>query len=46
VRYNFSKASSCSGLRVGIRIGLMGSSFAHKLTPLGIYLFVLSQISS
>lgn len=43
VRYDFSKASSCSEPRVGIRIGFMGSSsFAHKLTPLGIYLLVLS----
>jgi len=25
-----------------MRIGFMGSSFAHKLTPLRIYLFVLS----
>jgi hypothetical protein len=41
VRYNSSKASSCSELRVGIRIGFMGYSLAHKLTPLGIYLFVL-----
>src|SRR5215218_3766470 len=42
VRYNSSKASSCSGLRVGIRIGLMGSSSAHKLIPLENNLFVLS----
>jgi hypothetical protein len=41
VRYNFSKVSSCSELRVGMRIGFMGSSLAHKLTPLGINLFVL-----
>src|SRR5215218_956771 len=41
VRYNSSKASSCSGLRVGIRIGLMGSSSAHKLIPLENNLFVL-----
>ena len=26
-----------------MRIGFIGSSLAHKLTPLGIYLFVLSQ---
>jgi hypothetical protein len=43
VRYNFSKASSCSGLRVGIRIALMGSSYAHKLIPLENNLFVLSR---
>src|SRR5215204_1881646 len=41
-RYNVSKASSCSGLRVGIRIGFMGSSFSHKPTPLGNNLIVLS----
>src|SRR5215207_7912836 len=39
--YNVSKASSCSGLRVGIRIGFMGSSFSHKPTPLGNNLIVL-----
>jgi hypothetical protein len=26
-----------------MQIGLMGSSFAHELTPLGIYLFIMSQ---
>jgi hypothetical protein len=41
VRYNSSKAASRSGLRMGTRIGFMGTSFAHDLTPLGIYLFVL-----
>jgi hypothetical protein len=42
VRYNSSKAASRSGLRVGTRIGFMGSSFAHDLTPLGINLSALS----
>src|SRR5215204_6315132 len=43
-RYNVSKASSCSGLRVGIRIGFMGSSFSHKPTPLGNNLIVLKWL--
>jgi hypothetical protein len=42
VLYNFSKALNCSELRVGIRIGFMGSSFSHKPTPPGNNLFVLS----
>src|SRR3954453_1766811 len=41
-RYRSSKSASCSGLRAGISMGFMGSSSAHKLTPLGINLFVLS----
>jgi hypothetical protein len=45
VLYNFSKALNCSELRVGIRIGFMGSSFSHKPTPPGNNLFVLRWTS-
>jgi hypothetical protein len=43
VRYNSSNAASCSGLRVGTRIGFMGSSSSPQLTPVRIYLFVLRE---
>ena len=43
LRYRFSKAASCSGLRMGIRLGFMGFSSTHKITPLGINLFVLRR---